>query len=244
MCLHKTISVQLLDDRKGKTCCFNLLLVVLCLFVSCCVFVLPPTLLLLQVASVHTPTGASSLGLLSLNSPSPAPFVKHLFPREREDTDDNAANLSPRHTPTNSQTQTPSSAYRFKPRAFAALWKEFVSSAASQYNGQSEEQEEAEGGAGPSNSHPQEASPSRRVPGFSRPHGDHTGTDAAASKDDTLKVRGNNPNSQDLQDDFAFSQAYTWSPMSCGEDPSSAVANGSLVADRLDFQPLEEDDAL
>ncbi|KAL2087333.1 hypothetical protein ACEWY4_016161 [Coilia grayii] len=192
-----------------------------------------------RVASVETPTGASSLGLLTLSSPSPpAPVVKHLFPREPLEA-----------------TASPSPPFRFSRRG--GLFERFAAGAAAaaaaapQCKQEGEEGAGGGGGAGPSSSHPEEASPSRTVPGFGRPLCCNLATPdntvPLVLKCQTMsKVAGKDANSQSeacLQDDLAFSQAYTWSPMSCAEDPS-AMPHGSAVAERLDFRLSEEADIL
>lgn len=160
------------------------------------------------MASADTPTGASSLGLLTLNSPSPAPVVKHLFPRE---AGENAAAPSP---------------VKFRPKV--GLSQRFAAAAAVS------REEGRDGGEGPSGGHPREASPSRRVPGCDGPLGTSNSIEPTAVKYPDLSsgpCEDTNTKETCLQDDLAFTQEYSWPPMSGEDDDPSAVPHESSVVD-------------
>lgn len=161
------------------------------------------------MASADTPTGASRLGLLTLNSLSPAPVVKHLFPREAGES---------------TATQSP---VKFRPKV--GLSQRFAAAAVSREEGQV-------GGEGPSSSHPREASPSRRVPGCDRPRGTSNSTVPMTEKyPDLFTGPSGDTNTKEtcLQDDLDFTQEYSWPPMSGEDDDPSAVPLGSSVAEGL-----------
>ncbi|XP_062383939.1 DNA helicase B [Sardina pilchardus] len=155
-----------------------------------------------RTLSADSPTGASSLGLLTLGSPSPAaPVVKHLFPRE---AGENTITISP----------------VIKFRARVGLSQRFAA-------GDTAER--------PSSGHPEEASPFRRAPGSAS--GLETSNSlvplamvtypelSAGPSEDTLTA-----SETCLEEDLAFTQAYSWPPMS-GDDDTTAVPHGSPVED-------------
>lgn len=178
------------------------------------------------MASEDSPTGASSLRLLTLDSPSPAPVVKHLFSRRAGE--DAAAG-------------TPSPVMKFRPRV--GLSERFAAAARCKEEGR-------EGGAGPSSAHPQEASPSMIVPGFGRPphsslETSNTTVPPAIKYPKLFRGPCKEANSSEtcLQDDLAFTQEYSWSPMGFVDD-SSAMPHRSSVTDSLEVEFSKEPDVL
>ncbi|XP_076159330.1 DNA helicase B [Alosa pseudoharengus] len=160
-----------------------------------------------RVASADSPTVASSLGLLTLSSPNPAaPVVKHLFPRE---AGENNITLSP--------------VIKFRPRV--GLLERFAAVDSRRMEGG------GDAGDRLSSGHPREASPFRRAPGsVSGQETSNSLVPLAMVKypelstgpcEDTLTA-----SETCLQEDLAFTQEYSWPPMS-GDDDTSAVPHGS-----------------